>query len=455
LPTDLQIDWEGRLHAETLAALFEKNNLNSGILQGKFHINTAADSHGSFFDGKIDVKNLAWKWTNDKEEQAILDLRGQGQGRLSITELQLTLGRDILSLKGQIGRTTAGLDVQLNLTAARITREELLAFTADLEDKISNFRPRPLQEPAEERFSTLLPLTGNIRFTIDKLSINQEITAEDGKQQEIVHVLRAAAGRLELLGRSGFNTHITSAQLCGINLSGTLYTGDIIGKEGISLTTPETLNFQDVLPCLGIKQDVVVGAFQMHGTLKGKLDYWADGAIDITSTDGRILRMRLLSKIFSLVNITDIFTTNELSSLNQKGFGYSDLDFKAVILDNRLDIRRAVIRGEGLNLFARGELDLATLDSDITVLIAPLKTIDRLVSKVPLIGRAIGGKDVALVAIPVGVKGNITNPDVILLPPQAVGEGILNIVKETLSLPFDILSPILPKEKTPDTDSGN
>jgi hypothetical protein len=109
-------------------------------------------------------------------------------------------------------------------------------------------------------------------------------------------------------------------------------------------------------------------------------------------------------------------------------------------------MRRAVIRGEGLNLFALGELDLATLQADLTVLIAPLKTIDTMLGNIPLIGRAFGGKDTAIVTIPVGVKGNIKNPKVTLLPPEAVGEGIINLVTETLKIPFKILEPILPKD---------
>ena len=108
-----------------------------------------------------------------------------------------------------------------------------------------------------------------------------------------------------------------------------------------------------------------------------------------------------------------------------------DLEIKTIIRDNRLVITKCVIRGEGLNLFAKGNMELDTLYSDFTVLIAPLKTLDAIVGSMPLVGPAVGGKNTALVAIPVGVKGNIANPEVTILPAQAVGEGIVTLVQET------------------------
>ena len=77
-------------------------------------------------------------------------------------------------------------------------------------------------------------------------------------------------------------------------------------------------------------------------------------------------------------------------------------------------------------------------------MISPFKTLDAIVSKVPLLGRIIGGDTATLVTFPVGVTGKASDPQVTLLPPGAVGEGLLNIVKRTLLLPFNILSPILP-----------
>ena len=84
------------------------------------------------------------------------------------------------------------------------------------------------------------------------------------------------------------------------------------------------------------------------------------------------------------------------------------------------------------------------MDADMIVLVAPLKTIDTIVSKVPLLGKAIGGKNATIVTFPVKIKGSIKDPDVTVLSPDAVGEAMIDLVKNTLMLPFRILSPIFP-----------
>jgi hypothetical protein len=292
-------------------------------------------------------------------------------------------------------------------------------------------------------------LTGSLNFNIQKLAFTHKTDVSDMEPTGTVHVLQPVTGHLELFTGKNYNIHIDNSQLCGVNLSGTLYASDVLGEDDFHLTTASPLNFEDVLPCMGINQDVVIGSFTLKGNLKGRPGNWVSGAVAIYSEKGRILRMKLLSQIFSLVNVTDLFKTSELG-LEQKGFAYSQLDFQTVIRDNQLETKRAVIHGEGLNLFAKGNLNLATLHSDFTVLIAPLKTIDSVLGNIPIIGRAFGGKDTAMVTIPVGVKGNIKNPEITLLPPEAIGEGLITLVTETLKIPFKILEPILQKD-TSDT----
>ncbi|RPI54914.1 MAG: hypothetical protein EHM49_02570, partial [Deltaproteobacteria bacterium] len=140
----------------------------------------------------------------------------------------------------------------------------------------------------------------------------------------------------------------------------------------------------------------------------------------------------------------DLFSQNGLPDLFIKGFPFSQMDIKGTIKDNNLIIDYAIIKGKGLNLFGSGTIDLDHMDADMIILVAPLKTIDTMVSKVPLIGKAIGGKGAAIVAFPIKIKGQIKDPEVTVLSPDAVGGAMIDLVKNTLMLPFHILSPIFP-----------
>ncbi|MBU2539405.1 MAG: AsmA-like C-terminal domain-containing protein, partial [Proteobacteria bacterium] len=253
-----------------------------------------------------------------------------------------------------------------------------------------------------------------------------------------------------------FSALITNGSLCCLDTTGEWFSTPELGQTHFALSTacPTPPRFETVLPCLGYPQDIIEGEFTLGGRLDGVLGNWKEGYLQIDSQQGRILRMKLLSKIFSVVNVTDLFSgvpvgNGEVTST--KGFPYTNLLFKAYVKENELIIDEAVIRGEGLNLFAKGKMNLSTFDLDVVVMISPFKTLDAIVSKVPLVGRVIGGETATLVTFPVGVTGKASDPQVTLLPPGAVGEGLLNIVKRTLLLPFHVLSPILP-EATPVPD---
>ena len=107
--------------------------------------------------------------------------------------------------------------------------------------------------------------------------------------------------------------------------------------------------------------------------------------------------------------------------------------------DNNLIVDRAIIRGEGLNLFAHGHIDLADYDADLALLVAPFKTFDTIISKVPILGGPVMGEYGSRVNIPVAIKGPISDPIITPLHPEAVGEALLNIVKDTFLLPYNII----------------
>jgi hypothetical protein len=76
-------------------------------------------------------------------------------------------------------------------------------------------------------------------------------------------------------------------------------------------------------------------------------------------------------------------------------------------------------------------------------MLAPLKTMDAILTSIPILGKVVGGTDKAVISIPVSLKGSLIDPTVTLLPAEAIGEGLRNLVANTLMMPFQILSPLL------------
>ena len=86
---------------------------------------------------------------------------------------------------------------------------------------------------------------------------------------------------------------------------------------------------------------------------------------------------------------------------------------------------------------------------DLIILVAPFKTVDRIVKFIPLIGHILGGK---LISIPFRAKGDLADPDVIPLHPTAVGSEVLGILERTLKLPITIMQPVFSSGKNNKND---
>jgi hypothetical protein len=91
-----------------------------------------------------------------------------------------------------------------------------------------------------------------------------------------------------------------------------------------------------------------------------------------------------------------------------------------------------------MKMFWQGEVDLTKNEVNLTLLIAPLRTIDKVIDSVPLVGNIFGG---SLVSIPVQVSGDWNDPTVIPLSPSAVGSKLLGHVKRAFQLPLKMIQP--------------
>jgi hypothetical protein len=239
-----------------------------------------------------------------------------------------------------------------------------------------------------------------------------------------------------------------SAELCGINLSGQWQSKDGITDGSYLLKDTKQLSFQETLPCLGIKQSVIEGDFKLQAKLSGSMDNWKNGNLTITSPNGVIRRMELLSKIFSLVNFTEFLTFKDLPDLDTEGLQYNDLVLESHIDQNELIIDKAFLKGKGLNLTGQGRMDLQDTTTNFTVFVAPFKMLDSVVTSIPLVGRIVGGKKGAILTFPVKVTGPIGDPNVSPLAPSAIGKATLDFITDTLTLPFAIFTPFKDGEKT-------
>ncbi|MFC1512937.1 AsmA-like C-terminal domain-containing protein [Thermodesulfobacteriota bacterium] len=448
-PETFSAQWHGSLRGATVGALMADKDLLIGDLLGDFSMTVPNNSTASLFEGWLRAENFRWYWGDKTEFIRVGTLRLQGNGdELLVKKLDLDFGGgELLTTHGTVTPEVDGLMVDFNLAAPVFSK----ATIDDFLDDLSMLEQMQIEacDGSESDWSML----GTIDFDIAHFQSGGG-KAKDGAEKTVFH-WRPLAGRVELYPDKETKVVVDTADLCCLGFNGVWNSPSTLEDSSFKVATncdPLPL-FEDILPCLGIDQDIIEGSFRVGGEVHGTTGKWQSGGLTIHSDQGRIMRMTLLSKIFSVVNLTDLFTSDNLPDMEKEGFPYSNLDFEAEVKDNRLIINKAVVRGKGLNLFARGEMDLVSFETDFTVLIAPFKTLDAIISHIPLLGRVFGGKYATLFTVPVKVTGPFSDPTVVPLAPSAIGEGLINIVKDTLLLPFTILDPFFSDKKKEGTDT--
>jgi AsmA-like C-terminal region len=439
-PKKIIFSWQGFVNAENIDALFEHSPLTTGTFSGDLEIHYFPDQPvKTRFIGLLKTNALFLKAKDDGEPVIITNLEMTGLGKqLTISSLALDIGSEKINGSGQIMAEKDILQLDLALNSPFLSKQTLTRLSQAIQAS-KNIIPGQTFPQKETSKASTLDFNGRIGFNFDTFTLDRQTNLPYDGARSVSYVLKDVHGDFQLAPENISRTEIFSANLCGLDFKGSWFSDSNLGEKfQFSTPTDETLRLENVLPCLGVQQNIVEGEFTLQANLMKESNTWYDGNIYLKSSQGRILRLKTLSRIFKIVNITDLFE-EQVKSTDKKGFPFSQMTIDTHIEDNNLIVDRAIIRGEGLNLFARGHIDLADYDADLALLVAPFKTFDTIISKVPIIGGPIMGEYGSRVNIPVAIKGPISDPIITPLHPEAVGEALLNIVKDTFLLPYNII----------------
>lgn len=339
-------------------------------------------------------------------------------GRIKLTDTHMSWEGSGINLEGAADFSKDELILDMNLAADRLSWSQIEQIV-DLEEKLGP--------------DSTMVLLGELRVVSENFTFGsytwQPIHADISFEKADTSIV------------------IKKADLCGIQFPGIL---KVSANEFEFYFNPiaRNQNLGPTITCLSDKKDLADGTFSLNGELMSKArpeDFPKSltGNLDFTADQGRIYRFGMLAKIFALLNVTEIYR-GEVPDLAGKGFAYDSMSANAVFEDGKLIIKESSIDSPSMGIAIEGDIDLIKKKVDLTVLVAPFKTVDRIVKLIPLISNILGGK---LISIPFRAVGELGDPDVIPLSPTAVGSGLLGILQRTLELPITIIQPVLPGSK--------
>jgi len=243
-------------------------------------------------------------------------------------------------------------------------------------------------------------------------------------------------------GRS-VTMQVLGADLCGIKCQGSL---SFAARTTINVGFgANAVALSPILGCLWGNRTLADGTCSIEGTLKAKgrqdpLAEYSRGRLTIRADNGRIYRWTLLSKLFGALNVMEWFKGNPLD-LNSTGFRYDHMTVKGDVRNGVLHLAEAVVDGPSMKIVGEGAIDTIKGQVDLTVVVAPMKTVDTVLSAIPILGHILTGESGTFVSVPLKVQGPIDDPSVTPFPPSAVGNGLLGILRRTIQAPVKVISP--------------
>jgi hypothetical protein len=222
-------------------------------------------------------------------------------------------------------------------------------------------------------------------------------------------------------------------------------TGDIVKKEGNQITLSSHIklfrqpvqkliaDFSDKPPFIEgrLSTDTFLSA---RGKDKDSLIAGLDGKGEMLIEKGKILKSNVLIQVMDFLSLQKIFR-NPPADLSKKGFYFDKIGCDFVIKKGLLNTENLTMRSPVFNAAIRGRLDLPGSRIKADLHVQPLVTMDSLVSKIPVVGYILTGRDKTLLVYYFRVKGPVASPEVTYIPLKNWGNSIMGYVTRAFLTP--------------------
>ena len=417
--------YNGRLHRETVDRLVKDNRLVKGRIMGGLRGRIDLEAPGqSEIEGRLEVEDLILPLPGGPDTRIDrASLFGEGR-RLDVERLDVAVDGMIHRLSGVIERKTDAFRIDMNLSAERVDYNRIRQAFGDL-----------AREKDASSGQSRFPVLGTVAFDVGTLLY------ERYRFDDLSGRIDVRTDRTELTLERGL--------LCGISVPATIvFRPEVLSFQVRPAATGGQLAESSV--CLLDNSGPVEGRFSLHGSLSGEgrpeeIVSSLNGKLAFSAQDGVVRQntgFRLLHRVLALINVTEVFA-GSMPDFSRSGVRYNAVRARADVEAGVMRIREFVFDGKNVTLTAQGSVNLVDKGLDLTVLVAPLKTVDRIVGKIPLVSDIFEG---TLVSIPVKIRGTLDAPKTNFIAPSAVGKGLIGITERTLKLPFKLIRPDQPLE---------
>ncbi|MCP4267450.1 MAG: AsmA-like C-terminal region-containing protein, partial [Candidatus Brocadiaceae bacterium] len=363
-----------------------------------------------------------------------VSLLGKGKS-VEVDSIMLTWGGKNIFLDGDINTSDEGIAFDMDMFASLLDWE-VIRETLGIGDKEKNVNEDGSGvSGSKDGYFWEFPIKGVLRLH-SKCFTYEQFTSNSLQANVVFNHDRIVVT-------------ITDSDLCGFFLPGELtVTPKYMLLDFQLLGSDQEL--KAIIDCMGDKERLMTGSLDIDAQVVAlgetkDIGKTLQGDFKITAKNGRIYKGTLFAKLLAFLNFTEIFR-GRIPDLAKKGFAYRSITMNGTVHNGTMIFDEVIIDGSSLGITGNGNMDLVNNRIDLNLLVSPLKTVDSIIKKTPVVGKILGG---TLVAVPVGVKGDTKNPKISYSSSAlGIGRRLLDIKKNTLRESIKIIRPIIPGRKS-------
>jgi hypothetical protein len=197
--------------------------------------------------------------------------------------------------------------------------------------------------------------------------------------------------------------------------------------------------YSDLLRQRGLLMGTLRGDFYLEGKAGKEFLSTSLGAFNLEIHDGVLRKFNSLAKMFSILNVSQIFAF-QLPDMSSKGMPFTTLSANVLLQKGVLSTEDLFVDSNAMNLSAIGTLDLQRDHIDLILGVKPLRTVDKIITKIPIAGWLLTGKEKALITAHFQIRGNSADPEVVPIPITSLSEKVIGVFKRVFGLPGKIIS---------------
>jgi hypothetical protein len=336
---------------------------------------------------------------------------------LVINNLSGYIGNSMIRLQGHVP------DIKNPVLEAQVTSPEL-----EVEDLLALARIKPLKKENVDNKAPELKLAidadkGRWKgFEFSKLKANLTYGNQVLKMDPLL--FSALRGNISVKGIADLSRDIPQYQ---VNFDvDKIAAEDFVtaaGWQRILVTGPVSL-----------QGELVIQANDLPGIRKS-----ADGTVKVNAARGTIKGYGALAKIFSILNVSQLLKF-QLPDMTADGIPYNAITGTFAFKDGIASMSDLFVKSDAINIAIVGKIDMVKEEIDATYGVQPLQTVDKVVSRIPIVGWVITGKEKTLVTTYFQAKGKINDPTVTAIPFQSLATGVADIFKRIYQLPVKIFT---------------